>query len=118
MSSSQITTDETAAGGSAFLPLRLPDMKVLFDLFMQEVDPRFTHAGMPELKKTLALATPEEKNELVERYESALVGFQQWAKEYLREVKGELGQYRGSMEADAREEDVLAAESALDQKNK
>ncbi|MDD5055072.1 MAG: hypothetical protein PHZ00_02270 [Candidatus Peribacteraceae bacterium] len=111
------TTDDPATDGSAFLPLKIPDMAVLFDLFMQEVDPRFTHAGQPELKKALAAATPAEKQVIAEQYESALIGFQQWIKVYFRELKGAIGKYRRSMEDDGQQEGLLSAESALDIKN-
>lgn len=117
MATTQTSDDGTAIDGSEFLPLKIPDMKTLFDLFMQEVDPRFTHAGQPELKKALAAATPEEKKIIVEDYETALIGFQQWVKVYFRELKGAIGKYRRSVEEEGQEEGLLSAEYALDSKN-
>ena len=92
-------------------------MKTLFDLFMQEVDPRFTHAGQPELKKALAEASPLQKKAIVQNYETALLGFQVWVKQYFRELKGAIGKYRRSVEAGGQEEGLLSAQSALDSKN-
>ena len=117
MPTAQTTTDDVTPDGSEFLPLKIPDMNELFDLFMQEVDPRFTHAGAPELKKALAAATPEQKKDLVEQYETALIGFHQWVKIYFRELKGALGKFRLSVESEGQDEELLAAESALDTKN-
>jgi hypothetical protein len=117
MATTQTSDDGTATDGSAFLPLKIPDMTTLFDLYMQEVDPRFTHAGQPELKKALAAATPAEKQAIVEQYESALIGFQQWVKVYFRELKGAISKYRRSTEEDGQDEGLLSAEAALDIKN-
>ena len=114
MPTTQTTTDDTATDGSQYLPLRIPEVEELCDRFMEQVDPRFTRAGQPQLMRDLAAASPAEKYKLVESYQLALRGFDIWADTYFRELKAAVGKYRRSVEEEHEEEGLSVVEAALD----